>query len=230
MITGTLTENATGFALTLHALTFDIAGLQVVPNPYKSSKNENHPDYHIQVRTPRGNMMRCGAMWKAKSERSGTEYFSISVTDRNARTWRMNAVTNQANAAGTWSIVPLAGGQTQNMMLTGSLEATDDGAHYGLIESFDFSMNVTLVPTAAKTKESQPDFNIEAQSPSGKAIRLGAAWRAVSASGNDYLSLSFYTPHGDQVRANAVTNNDTPDGTFSVIPLTNTDTKEESFV
>ena len=59
-------------------------------NAYKSA--DNHPDYHLEVRTPRGRTMRVGSMWKAVSEKSGRSYYSLALTDRMGRTWRMNAV------------------------------------------------------------------------------------------------------------------------------------------
>ena len=64
MITGTLTPVAKtpNFTLNIATLLFDIAGLRVVPNGYK--KADNHPDYHIEARTPRGNALRVGSMWE----------------------------------------------------------------------------------------------------------------------------------------------------------------------
>uniref|UniRef100_UPI00372B2C9E DUF736 family protein n=1 Tax=Yoonia sp. R2-816 TaxID=3342638 RepID=UPI00372B2C9E len=111
MLNGKLIESATGYNLAVSTLTFDIAGLQVVPNPHKTK--DNHPDYHVVFRTPRGNIMRVGAMWRAVSERSKAEYFSITLTDKNNKTWRMNAVRNDTLRDGEWAVVPLAGGEPE---------------------------------------------------------------------------------------------------------------------
>ena len=138
MFTGTLKPVAKSAAFTLNiaSLRFDIAGLRVIPNAFKQA--DNHPDYVIEVRTPRGNMLRVGSMWKATSATSGNDYFSITVTDRNGTTWRMNAVRNDTTPKGEYMIVPLAGGDASPIMLGGKLELTDDGAMTGLIESYDF--------------------------------------------------------------------------------------------
>ncbi|MEE4210375.1 MAG: DUF736 family protein, partial [Parvularcula sp.] len=70
MITGTLTRNADGETYTLRVATlvFDIGHLRVVPNGYKNA--DNHPDHHVEVRTPRGRVMRVGSMWSATSKTS----------------------------------------------------------------------------------------------------------------------------------------------------------------
>lgn len=219
MFTGTLKPAAKSkaFILDISSLRFEIAGLRITPNPHKQA--DNHPDYLIEVRTPRGNMLRVGSMWKAKSATTGNEYFSITVTDRNGTQWRMNAVRNETTPNGEFTIVPLAGGEASPIMRGGTLELTDDGAMTGLIESYDFSMNVTLIPVAEKAKDDHPDFRIEAWSPSGKIIRIGSAWAATSQVGNDYLQLSFWSPLGETHRANAVQANDETAGTFNVIKM-----------
>ena len=86
MITGTLTQNADAktFTASISTMMFDIARVAVVTNGYKTA--ENHPDYHLEVRTPRGRTMRVGSMWKAVSEKSGRAYFSLGLTDRMGRT------------------------------------------------------------------------------------------------------------------------------------------------
>ena len=68
MIAGTLTQNADTktFTLSVATLMFDIARLNVVPNGYKTA--DNHPDFHIEVRTPRGRVMRVGSMWSARRQ------------------------------------------------------------------------------------------------------------------------------------------------------------------
>lgn len=219
MLNGKLIENATGYSLAVSTLTFDIAGLQVVPNPHKTK--DNHPDYHVVFRTPRGNMMRVGAMWRAISERSKAEYFSINLTDKNNKTWRMNAVRNDTLRDGEWAVVPLAGGEPEPIMVAGALELLDDGNMAGTIESFDFSFDVVAVESDTKSDENHPDFHLEARSPGGTIIRVGSVWEAESQKGNAYYSVAFWSPRGTQHRANAVRSDDAGDANiFNLIPLT----------
>jgi uncharacterized protein (DUF736 family) len=220
MITGNMKPVAkTGtFTLNIATMLFDIANLRVTPNDFKSQ--ENHPDYIIECRTPRGNYLRVGSMWKAGGAHSGHAYYSISVTDRNGKTWRMNAVRNDTTPTGEWIIVPLAGsGEPSPIVVGGTLEQTDDGALIGLIESYDFSMNVVLIPVEDKADDKHPDYRMEVTSPTGTVIRIGSAWTAMSERGNAYYSLSFYAPTGSQHRANAVKGEGTADGVFTVIKL-----------
>ena len=219
MITGTLkpVAKSPNFTLSIATLLFDIADLHVIPNAYK--KADNNPDYHIEARTPRGNALRVGSMWKAVGVNSGNDYYSITVTDRNGKTWRMNAVRNDDTPKGEFAVVPLAGGETSPIMVGGSLELTDDGALAGIIESYDFSMNVVLIPVDDKQDEKHPDFRMEVTSPSGHVIRIGSAWNAISESGNAYFSLSFYAPTGSQHRANAVHGESAAPGQFDIIRL-----------
>jgi len=219
MITGTLkpVAKSPNFTLSIATLLFDIAGLRVIPNEYK--KADNHPDYHIEARTPRGNALRVGSMWKAVGVNSGNDYYSITVTDRNGKTWRMNAVRNETTPKGEFTVVPLAGGETSPIMVGGNLEMTDDGALAGIIESYDFSMNVVLIPVEDKQDEKHPDFRMEVTSPSGHVIRIGSAWNAVSDRGNAYFSLSFHAPTGSQHRANAVQGERAEPGQFNIIKL-----------
>lgn len=220
MITGTLKPVAktSNFTLSIATLLFDIAALRVIPNDFK--KADNHPDYQIEVRTPRGNYLRVGSMWKAVGATSGNAYFSITITDRNGKTWRMNAVRNDTTPKGEFTIVPLAGGDPSPIMVGGTLEQTDDGALVGIIESYDFSMNVVLMPVEEKLDEKHPDFRMEVTSPSGTVIRIGSAWATTSERGNAYYSLSFYAPTGTQHRANAVQSDGAKAGQFNIIKLT----------
>ncbi|WP_342075117.1 DUF736 family protein [Yoonia sp. SS1-5] len=228
MLNGKLIENATGFNLTLSTLTFDIAGLQVVPNPYK--QKDNHPDYHVEFRTPRGTMMRVGAMWRAISERSQAEYFSITLTDKNNKTWRMNAVRNDSLRDGEWAVVPLAGGEPEPIMVAGHLELLDDGNMVGTIESFDFAFDVVAVQSETKSDNNHPDFHLEARSPNGTIIRVGSVWEAESNRGNKYYSVAFWSPRGSQHRANGVRNDDAGDDPkFNLIPLADRRESEDAF-
>jgi uncharacterized protein (DUF736 family) len=221
MITGTLTRNADGttYTLSVATLMFDIARLNVVPNGYKSA--DNHPDYHVEVRIPRGRKMRVGSMWSAISERSKRAYYSIALTDRMGRNWRMNAVQGEEMPKDEWRVVPLAGGETRPIALTGRIETLDDGNLAGFIGSYDFDMDFVAVENAHKASDDHPDWHIEARSPAGRIVRMGSIWRATSErSGNAYLSIAFHAPMGTQHRANAFLREDEAPGIFEVVALT----------
>ena len=78
MITRTLTQNTDARTSTasISTMLFDVARVAVVETA------DNHPDYHLEVRTTRGRTMKVGSMWKAVSEKSGRAYFSLAITDR----------------------------------------------------------------------------------------------------------------------------------------------------
>ena len=145
MIAGTLTHNADAetYTLDVHTMLFDLVGLRVAPNPYKTA--DNHPDFGIEARTPRGRTIRVGSMWTAVSKVSGREYFSIALTDRMGRTWRMNAVQGEETAADAWRVVPLAGGRTEPTVVTGRIETLDDGNLAGSIGGYDFDMDFVAI-------------------------------------------------------------------------------------
>ena len=224
MITGTLTQNADArtFTASISTMMFDIARIAVVANAYKTA--ENHPDYHLEVRTPRGRTMRVGSMWKAVSEKSGRSYFSLAITDRMGRTWRMNAVRNEETPEGTWQIVPMTGGKTEPIALTGRLELLDDDNFAGFIGGYDFDMDFTAVESRTKTDPNHPDYHIEARSPAGVLIRMGSIWKARSErTGTEYLSIAFSSPQGTQHRANALRRDDAPSGAYEIVALTGPD-------
>ena len=224
MITGTLTRNADArtFTASISTMLFDIARVAVVENAYKTA--DNHPDYHLEVRTPRGRTMRVGSMWKAVSEKSGRAYFSLAITDRMGRTWRMNAVRNDETAEGTWQIVPMTGGKTEPLALTGQLELLDDDNFAGFIGGYDFDMEFTAVESQTKADPNHPDYHIEARSPAGVLIRMGSIWKAKSErTGTEYLSIAFSSPRGTQHRANAFRRDDAPSGAYEIVALTGND-------
>jgi uncharacterized protein (DUF736 family) len=221
MITGTLTRNADGttYTLSVATLMFDIARLNVVPNGYKSA--DNHPDYHVEVRIPRGRKMRVGSMWSAISERSKRAYYSIALTDRMGRNWRMNAVQGEEMPKDEWRVVPLAGGETRPIALTGRIETLDDGNLAGFIGSYDFDMDFVAVENVHKASDDHPDWHVEARSPAGRIVRMGSIWRATSErSGNAYLSIAFHAPMGTRHRANAFPREGETQGTYEVVALT----------
>ena len=221
MITGTLTQHADAdtFTASVSTMLFDIARLDVVPNAHKAA--ENHPDHHIEVRTPRGRTMRVGSMWSAVSERSKRAYHSIVLTDRMGRTWRMNAVSGEQAPEGTWQIVPLAGGITTPIALTGRIETLDDGNLAGSIGGYDFDMDFVAVLNAHKSDENHPDWHIEARSPAGRIVRMGSIWKANSQrTGNAYLSIAFHAPMGSQHRANGLMREGAAPGEYEIVALT----------
>ena len=221
MITGTLTRNADGttFTLTVATLTFDLARLSVVPNAYKTA--DTHPDHHIEVRAPRGRTMRVGSMWSAVSRTSQRPYFQIALTDRMGRAWRMNAVRDDSLPEDRWRIVPLAGGVTEPLALTGRIETLDDGNLAGSIGSYDFDMDFVAVENAHKASEDHPDWHMEARSPGGQIVRMGSIWKATSQrTGNAYLSIAFHAPMGTQHRANALLREGEAPSAYEIVALT----------
>ena len=218
MITGTLTRNADArtFTATISTMLFDIMRIAVIENAWKTV--DNHPDYHLEIRTPRGRTLRIGSMWKAVSEKSGRAYYSLAITDRMGRTWRMNAVRNDETSEGTWQIVPMTGGKTGRIMVTGKIETLDDDNLAGFIGSYDFDMDFTAVENPHKTDPNHPDYHIEARSPAGVLIRMGSIWKTVSErTGNAYLSIAFSSPTGTQHRANGLRRDNTPASEFEIV-------------
>ena len=220
MITGTLRTDAQGQPVTasVSTLLFDLPRIGVVPNAHKAA--DNHPDHHLEFRTPRGRVLRVGAMWSAVSERTQRPYHSLALTDRMGRTWRMNAVRNDESPEGEWAIVPLAGGPTLPIALTGKIETLDDDNLAGAVGSYDFDMDFAAVENAHKAEDTHPDWHMEARSPGGVVIRMGSVWRAVSQrSGRAYLSLAFMSPLGPQHRANALAREGAAPGTYEIVAL-----------
>ena len=135
------------------------------------------------------------------------------------RAWRMNAVRNDDMAKGAWQIVPLAGGQTEQVMVNGHIEMLDDGALVGTMGSYDFDMDFVGLPNPFKASDDHPDFHIEVKSPGGTPIRMGSIWQQTSAQNNAYLSISFYSPFGASHRVNGLRGTDTAEGKFDIVPM-----------
>ena len=221
MITGTLTQNPDGatYTASVSTMLFDIPRVAVVENPHKAA--DNHPDHHLEVRPPRGRAMRVGAMWTAVSAKSGRTYYSLAITDRAGRTWRMNAVRGEDAPEGTWRIVPLAGGAAEPAALTGRIETLDDGNLAGFVGGYEFDLDFVAVANEHRTADSHPDWHMEARSPAGVPIRMGSIWRAKSErTGAEYLSLVFHSPFGAQHRANGLRGEGAPEGEWDVVALT----------
>jgi uncharacterized protein (DUF736 family) len=80
-------------------------GFSMVPNTFKAK--DSHPDFHVEVRSPRGRTIRIGSAWKATSQR-GNEYFQIALNVQGVGQIRVNAVTDPELEEGSFRIIPLA--------------------------------------------------------------------------------------------------------------------------
>jgi len=49
----------------------------LIENEFKTE--ETHPDYRIEVSSPKGHPIRVGSAWMAKSNRTGNDYVSVRV-------------------------------------------------------------------------------------------------------------------------------------------------------
>jgi len=104
------------------------------------------------------------------------------------------------------------------MSINGQLTKTDDNAFTGWIANLLFDVTITLTENPHKKKDTHPDFEITATTPSGRRIRIGSAWNAESDAGNAYLSLSIDV-NGTKARANALHRSADPEGEFNIVPL-----------
>jgi len=73
---GTLTETKTGFIGHIADLAFD-ADIELVPNPRKSK--DEHPEFVIYGKSPRGRRVEIGAAWSRVSQ-NDNEYLSMSLS------------------------------------------------------------------------------------------------------------------------------------------------------
>ena len=91
----------------------------LVENSYK--QDANHPDYHIEVSSPRGTPIRVGSAWMQKSNRTGNEYLSLLINTPDGDL-RVNAVQNEEQRGGqTFSIIPFVDNGTAERQDTGYL-------------------------------------------------------------------------------------------------------------
>lgn len=114
-ISGELTamdaDNA--FAGYIANMMFDLE-FMLIENEFKSE--ETHPDYRIEVSSPRGTPIRVGSAWMAKSNRTGNDYLSLLINTPDGDL-RVNAVQNEEQRGGqTFSIIPFvdSGEQSQD--------------------------------------------------------------------------------------------------------------------
>ncbi|WP_299628565.1 DUF736 family protein [uncultured Tateyamaria sp.] len=82
---------------------FDLE-FMLIENDYKTE--QTHPDYRIEVSSPKGTPIRVGSAWMAKSVRTGNEYVSLLINTPDGDL-RVNAVQNEEQRGGqTFSIIP----------------------------------------------------------------------------------------------------------------------------
>jgi len=103
-ISGELTamdaDNA--FAGYVANLMFDLE-FMLIENNYKTE--DNHPDYRIEVSSPKGVPIRVGSAWMATSK-AGHDYVSLLINTQDGDL-RVNAVQNEDQRGGdTFSIIP----------------------------------------------------------------------------------------------------------------------------
>ena len=77
-----------------------------VENAHKTS--EGHPDWHMESRSPGGQVVRMGAIWKAISQRTDNAYLSIAFHAPMGARHRANALLREGEAPGVYEIVALA--------------------------------------------------------------------------------------------------------------------------
>ena len=119
-ISGELTamdaDNA--FAGYIANMMFDL-DFMLIENDYKSE--ETHPDYRIEVSSPKGKAIRVGSAWMAKSTRTGTDYLSLLINTPDGDL-RVNAVQNEEQRGGqTFSIIPFVQSDDQQPDARGGL-------------------------------------------------------------------------------------------------------------
>jgi uncharacterized protein (DUF736 family) len=111
-LTATDADNAfTGY---IANMMFDL-DFMLIENAYKTE--ETHPDYRIEVSSPKGHPIRVGSAWMAKSNRTGNDYVSLLINTP-VGDLRVNAVQNEEQRGGkTFSIIPFvaSGDQPQDV-------------------------------------------------------------------------------------------------------------------
>ncbi|MGH1460176.1 MAG: DUF736 family protein [Paracoccaceae bacterium] len=98
------------FAGYIANMMFDL-DFMLIENDYKSE--DTHPDYRVEVSSPRGKPIRVGSAWMAKSSRTGNDYLSLLINTPDGDL-RVNAVQNEEQRGGkTFSIIPFIDGGEQ---------------------------------------------------------------------------------------------------------------------
>ena len=97
---------------------FDL-DFMLIENGYKSE--DKHPDYRIEVSSPRGKPIRVGSAWMARSSRTGNDYLSLLINTPDGDL-RVNAVQNEDQRGGdTFSIIPFVDSGEQAKEVSGGL-------------------------------------------------------------------------------------------------------------
>lgn len=82
---------------------FDL-DFMLIENAFKTE--ETHPDYRVEISSPRGHAIRVGSAWMANSARTGNEYLSLLINTPDGDL-RVNAVQNEEQRGGqVFSIIP----------------------------------------------------------------------------------------------------------------------------
>lgn len=91
------------FAGHVASMTFDL-DFMLIENAYKSE--DKHPDYRIEISSPKGAAIRVGSAWMAQSDKTGNHYLSLLINTPDGDL-RVNAVQNEDQRGGnTFSIIP----------------------------------------------------------------------------------------------------------------------------
>ena len=131
-ISGELTamdaDNA--FAGYVANMMFDL-DFMLIENVFKTE--ETHPDYRIEVSSPKGHPIRVGSAWMAKSNRTGNDYVSLLINTPDGDL-RVNAVQNEEQRGGqTFSIIPFVESADQERSENTGLALVSWGSTYGAI-------------------------------------------------------------------------------------------------
>ncbi|WP_171182077.1 DUF736 family protein [Ruegeria sp. HKCCD8929] len=89
------------FAGDIASMNFDFP-FTMVPNAFK--QKDSHPDYVIEVQSPRGRTVRIGSAWSSTS-RAGNDYFSLALNMPQG-VIRANAVQDEEAGPGEYRIIP----------------------------------------------------------------------------------------------------------------------------
>jgi len=104
-ISGELTamDSDNAFAGYVANMMFDL-DFMLIENEYKVE--QTHPDYRIEISSPRGTPIRVGSAWMSRSVRTGNDYLSLLINTPDGDL-RVNAVQNEEQRGGqTFSIIP----------------------------------------------------------------------------------------------------------------------------
>ena len=76
------------------------------------------------------------------------------------------------------------------MPAIGYVTKQSTGGYKGQLKTLSIRADIEILPNAAKSTDSQPDFRVQSQ-----GVEIGAGWmRKSESSGKDYVSLSLAAP------------------------------------